>query len=64
MICVGNWDGQWDILVPGEGLTYMQVAVGDAHAVLLKNDGTVAACGANDEGQCDILVPGEGLTYM
>ena len=29
-------------------------AAGDFHALLLRSDGTVAACGSNDDGQCDV----------
>ena len=32
--------------------------------MLLKSDGTVAACGFNGPGQCDIPALDEGLTYV
>merc|ERR1712216_613607 len=44
----------------------MAVAAGPYHTVLLKSNGTVAACGFNSVGQCDIpvLSDGDGQTVQ
>ncbi|CAK0800000.1 unnamed protein product [Prorocentrum cordatum] len=60
---VARMSGQCDIPAPGEGLNYMQVAAGGTHTVLLKSDGTAAACGANESGQCDLPALTGTLTY-
>ena len=41
----------------------MQVAAGFGHTVLLKNDGTVVACGFDNEGQCRIPEMESGVVY-
>ncbi|CAK0828317.1 unnamed protein product [Prorocentrum cordatum] len=46
------------------GLTYVQVAAGVGHTVLLRSDGTAVACGTNDAGQCDLPALVMGLTYV
>ena len=56
-------NGQCDIPMLDEGLTYTQVAAGVLHSLLLRSDGTVVACGSNSKGQCNIPALDEGITY-
>ena len=39
------------------------VSAGRSHTVLLRNDGTVVACGWNEVGQCNIPPLDEGMSY-
>lgn len=45
-------------------LRYTQVSGGGAHAVLLRNNGTVAACGTNESHQLEIPTLPDGLVYL
>ncbi|CAK0911647.1 unnamed protein product, partial [Prorocentrum cordatum] len=53
----------------GRCFTYVQnidiqlAMINDHHTVLLRSDGTAAACGDNSSGQCDVPAPGDGLAY-
>ena len=58
-----NDNGQCNISVLPEGVTYTQVAAGYKHTVLLKSDGTAVAFGDNLHGQCNIPTLPEGVTY-
>ena len=42
---------------------YTQVVARAMHPVLLKSDGTAAACGGNRDGQCDIPALGGEAKY-
>ena len=60
-----NDNGQCNISVLPEGVTYTQAAAGRFHTVVLKSDGTAAAFGDNISGQCNIpvLPASEGISY-
>ena len=45
-------------------MSYIQVAAGIEHTVLLRSDGTAVACGLNDCEQCNIPPLDEGLSYI
>jgi alpha-tubulin suppressor-like RCC1 family protein len=61
--CGNNNSGECDLpAVHGEA-SYIQIAAGVAHTVLLRSDGTAVACGRNDAGQCDLPALDDGLTY-
>ena len=63
MACGSNSYGQCTLPALGEGTTYIQVAAGSSHTVLLRSDGTAVACGSNSSGQCTLPALGEGITY-
>jgi len=54
------WGSDYDRQVSSlpAGTEYAAIAAGDAHALALKGDGTVAAWGQNDHGQC-VVPPGD-----
>ena len=58
-----NDDGQCNIPLLDEGISYTQVSVRFKHTVLLRSDGTAVACGYNDYGQCNIPRLDEGISY-
>ena len=61
-----NDNGQCNISVLPEGVTYTQAAAGRFHTVMLKSDGTAEAFGDNNYGQCNIpaLPASEGIRYI
>jgi hypothetical protein len=47
-----------------DGTTYIQVAAGDDHTVLLRSDGSAVACGHHGSGRCQIPPLGPGDLYV
>ncbi|CAK0895829.1 unnamed protein product, partial [Prorocentrum cordatum] len=58
-----NEHGQCDVPALEGGVVYTHAAAGPHHTVLLRSDGTVAACGQNADGQCDVPALEGGVTY-
>ena len=56
--------GQCTLPEPGDGVSYMQVAAGGSHTVLLRSDGRAVACGYNVDGQCTLPEVGVGVIYV
>ena len=62
--CGFNLHGQCNIPPLRLGLTYVHVAAGYGHTVLLRSDGAAVACGNNDDGQCDMPDLDEDYTIV
>ena len=63
VVCGWNSDGQCNIPLLGEGISYSQVSAGNSHTVLLRSDGQAVACGQNSYRQCNIPPLDEGISY-
>eukprot|EP00439_Symbiodinium_sp_Y106_P068376 s372_g11.t1 len=62
--CGCNNHGQCAIPTLLPWLSYVRVAAGKFHTVLLQSDGQAVACGQNAQGQCSIPMLPAGMTYV
>ena len=62
--CGMNEDGQCNIPLLGEGLSYTQVSAGYRQTWLLKSDGSVIACGNTKSKIVDLPTLDEGVSYI
>ena len=63
-VAVGdNHDGQCDIPTLPDCVTYVQLACGRWHSVLIRSDGAAVAWGCNEYGCCDIPALIDGVSY-
>merc|ERR1712060_888156 len=60
---MGNGDEQCKIPALDGDMTYVQVAAGGYHTVLLRSDGAVVACGWNGDNQCNTPALDGDMTY-
>jgi len=61
--CGDNGNGQYDIPVLDDRLTYTQVSAGMLHTVLLRSNGIAVACDRNEHGQYNIPALPTGMFY-
>ena len=59
-----NEQGECDIPLLPDGVTYTKVSAGFDHTVLLRSDGCAVAIGCNISGQCDLPALDDGMTYI
>jgi len=62
--CGLNNSDQCTLPALDDGVTYVQVAGGQSHSLLLRSDGCVVACGDNNFGQCTLPALDDGVTYV
>merc|ERR1712008_16440 len=61
---MGNIHKQCNIPALTGNQTYVQVAAGAWHTVLIRSDGSAVACGENDDGRCDVPALFGGQKYV
>ena len=59
-----NASGQLNVPALPAGLAYVGLAVGAAHNLACRSDGSVVAWGYNGNGECNVPALPQGLTYL